>query len=225
MSAYAAAPVCTPRAALRHRTLSAAARGRLEKHPQAGVAPNTACRRRSDGGVAAEGQRLRQLARRQMAYRGGSRSLVRIATAVDEFVRHPEWQRRLLHPSSLGRPGAPPAQGPPDLWENLKPIERVGYMTDLLSTTKPRGHRTSAPKPFFLSLQYTAPHSRWRPEDEAIGHTTHGGGSMTKADRGRSTVHDEEDGRWHRPRAQGAGTREARARQLVIFTSDNGGER
>src|SRR5687767_13615260 len=33
------------------------------------------------------------------------------------------------HRASIA-PGQPPAEGAPDLWENLKPVERVGYLTD-----------------------------------------------------------------------------------------------
>ena len=37
------------------------------------------------------------------------------------------------HRASDGRNGSRAAGGAPDLWENLAPIERVGYLTDLLS--------------------------------------------------------------------------------------------
>src|SRR4249920_731047 len=37
------------------------------------------------------------------------------------------------HRASDGRNVAPAAGGSPDLWENLAPTERVGYLTDLLS--------------------------------------------------------------------------------------------
>jgi arylsulfatase A-like enzyme len=124
-------------------------------------------------------------------------------------------------------PGRPPAEGPPDLWENLKPIERVGYMTDLLSdkAVEVIGRRRS--KPFFLSLQYTAPHSPWEgPEDEAIGHTTHGGGPMLEG--GSRKIY----GSMMRSMDAGIGRvlkalNRAKVERdtLVIFTSDNGGER
>ena len=124
-------------------------------------------------------------------------------------------------------PGRASAEGAPDLWENLAPIERVGYLTDLLSDKAVEVIARPHPKPFFLSLQYTAPHSPWEgPEDEAIGHTTHGPGPMT--DGGSRKIYasmmksmDAGIGRVLKAleRAQLGGD------TLVIFTSDNGGER
>ena len=71
--------------------------------------------------------------------------------------------------------------GAPDLWENLTPINRMGYLTHLLSDKAIEIITRRRDKPFFLSLQYNAPHSPWEgPEDAAIGHTDHGSsiGSM-----------------------------------------------
>jgi arylsulfatase A-like enzyme len=117
--------------------------------------------------------------------------------------------------------------GGADLWENLEPIQRVGYLTDILSDRAVEFITRRRTKPFYLSLHYTAPHSPWEgPEDEAIGHTTHGEGpminggslkiyaSMVKSmDTGIGRVLD--------------ALRRARLDRntLVIFTSDNGGER
>jgi arylsulfatase A-like enzyme len=122
--------------------------------------------------------------------------------------------------------GATPG-GAPDLWENLAPVERAGYLTDLLSEKAVDIIARPHARPFFLSLQYTAPHSPWEgPADAAIGHTTHGpgpmvaGGSrviygsmMTSMDAGIGRVL--------------AALKRARLERdtLVIFTSDNGGER
>jgi arylsulfatase A-like enzyme len=114
-----------------------------------------------------------------------------------------------------------------DLWENLEPIERVGYLTDMLSDRAVEYLTRAHTKPFYLSLHYTAPHSPWEgPEDAAIGHTEHGDGPMTAGgslkiyasmmksmDAGIGRVLD--------------ALRRARleSNTLVIFTSDNGGER
>lgn len=114
-----------------------------------------------------------------------------------------------------------------DLWENLEPIERVGYLTDMLSDRAVEYLTRAHTKPFYLSLHYTAPHSPWEgPEDAAIGHTGHGDGPMTEGgslkiyasmmqsmDAGIGRVLD--------------ALRRARleSNTLVIFTSDNGGER
>ena len=116
--------------------------------------------------------------------------------------------------------------GGPDLWEDLKPVERVGYLTDLFSEKAVQFIERKHTKPFFLSLQYTAPHSPWEgPEDAAIGHQ-HGEGPMT--DGGSLKIY----GTMIRSMDAGIGrVLEALKRSklerdtLVIFTSDNGGER
>ncbi len=117
--------------------------------------------------------------------------------------------------------------GGADLWEDLRPIERVGYLTDLFSERAVEYIARPRTEPFFLSLQYTAPHSPWEgPEDEAIGHTAHGPGPMTaggslKIFGAMVTSMDRGIGR-----VLAALDRAKLARDtLVIFTSDNGGER
>jgi arylsulfatase A-like enzyme len=113
-----------------------------------------------------------------------------------------------------------------DLWENLKPVERLGYLTDLFTEKAVEYVQRKHTKPFYLSLHYTAPHSPWEgPEDEAIGHE-HGPGPMVEGgslkiyaammknmDAGIGRVLD--------------ALKKARIERdtLVIFTSDNGGER
>jgi arylsulfatase A-like enzyme len=119
------------------------------------------------------------------------------------------------------------AGGGPDLWENLTPVERIGYLTDLLSDKAVQIIERPHAKPFFLSLQYNAPHSPWEgPEDAAIGHTTHGAGAMTNG--GSLSIY----GSMMKSMDAGIGRvlkaleRAKRDRNtLVIFTSDNGGER
>jgi arylsulfatase A-like enzyme len=117
--------------------------------------------------------------------------------------------------------------GGADLWQNLTPIERVGYLTDLLSDKAVEFIARPRTKPFFLSLQYTAPHSPWEgPEDEAIGHTTHGPGPMVEG--GSLTIFATMMKRMDAgiDRVVKALDRARVARDtLVIFTSDNGGER
>ena len=117
--------------------------------------------------------------------------------------------------------------GVPDLWENLTPVERVGYLTDLLSDKAVEFVARRRTKPFFLSLQYNAPHSPWEgPEDAAIGHTRHGPGPMDEG--GSLKIY----GSMMKSMDAGIG-RVLKALEraklerttLVIFTSDNGGER
>jgi arylsulfatase A-like enzyme len=122
--------------------------------------------------------------------------------------------------------GGTPA-GAPDLWENLTPVERAGYLTDLLSDKAVEIIARRHARPFFLSLQYTAPHSPWEgPEDAAIGHTTHGPGPMVAG--GSRAIY----GSMMRSMDAGIGRVLAALKRakleretLVIFTSDNGGER
>ena len=112
----------------------------------------------------------------------------------------------------------------PDLHEGLVPVERVGYLTDLLTDRAvdfvSRGRR----EPFFLSLQYTAPHWPWQspghPALDTVGEGFAGGGSpdvfaemVQSLDRGV--------GRTLNALKQAGIERDT----LVIFTSDNGGER
>lgn len=117
--------------------------------------------------------------------------------------------------------------GPSDLWQNLTPIERVGYLTDVLSDKAVQVISRPHANSFFLSLQYTAPHSPWEgPEDEAIGHTTHGSGPMVeggslKIYAAMMTSMDAGIGRVLQALERARLDRDT----LVIFTSDNGGER
>jgi arylsulfatase A-like enzyme len=114
-----------------------------------------------------------------------------------------------------------------DLWENLAPVERVGYLTDLLSDRAVSYVLRPRTKPFYLSLHFTAPHAPWEgPEDAAIGHTDHGDGPMTNG--GSLKIYsammksmDTGIGRVLRALARARLDRHT----LVIFTSDNGGER
>jgi arylsulfatase A-like enzyme len=93
------------------------------------------------------------------------------------------------HRASDGHGGARGPGGAPDLWQNLTPIERVGYLTDLLSDKAVEIIGRSRAKPFFLSLQYHAPHAPWEgPGDERLNHADHGPGPMTMAARCRSTA-------------------------------------
>jgi len=118
------------------------------------------------------------------------------------------------------------AEGP-DLWKDLAPTERAGYLTDLLSDEAAAFVLRARSKPFFLSLHYTAPHSPWEgPEDAALDHAGHGPGPM--ADGGSlgvfaSMVRSLDAGVGRVLEALG---RAGRADDtLVVFTSDNGGAR
>ena len=126
-----------------------------------------------------------------------------------------------LHKNGLGQP---------DLYENLTPVERHGYLTDLLTDRAVRYITQRRTAPFYLSLHYTAPHWPWQDRkggeriiftDRTIEPVTMGGGGSLKlyAEMMRSL----DDGVGQVMKAlKAAGTEH---NTLVIFTSDNGGER
>ena len=99
-------------------------------------------------------------------------------------------------------------------------------MTELLSDRAAQFVTRRRTKPFYLRLHYTAPHAPWEgPEDAAIGHTTHGGGPMTEGGSLRifASMTKSMDGIGRVLRALRQTGHERNT--LVIFTSDNGGER
>jgi len=115
----------------------------------------------------------------------------------------------------------------PDLYENEEPAERDGYLTNLLTERAVSYIERAHERPFYLSLHYNAPHAPWEgPHDGGFDHLDHGNGPMTNggslgifAEMMRSM-----DGGIGRVLAA---LRRARVERdtLVIFTSDNGGER
>lgn len=117
--------------------------------------------------------------------------------------------------------------GKRDLWENLAPVERVGYLTDILSDRAAEFVTRRRTRPFYLSLHYTAPHSPWEgPEDEAIGHTDHGAGPMTRGGSLKIFAAMMKSMDTGIGRVLEALRRTGQERNtLVVFTSDNGGER
>jgi arylsulfatase A-like enzyme len=114
-----------------------------------------------------------------------------------------------------------------DLWENRQPIERAGYMTDLLSDRAVAFIARRRTAPFFLSLHYTAPHSPWEgPGDSSMDHSAHGSGPMVAG--GSLAIFaammkslDAGVGRVLQALRRAGLERHT----LVVFTSDNGGER
>jgi arylsulfatase A-like enzyme len=120
------------------------------------------------------------------------------------------------------------AHVPCDLYEGEVPVERVGYYTQILADETTRYIHTHGGQgsPFFVSLHFTAPHWPWEgPEDEAVARTlknlfhNDGGNLRTYAAMVRAL-----DGAVGQVLAaldaQGMADN-----TIVVFTSDNGGER
>jgi arylsulfatase A-like enzyme len=122
-------------------------------------------------------------------------------------------------------PGRP---GHAALLDGDRPTGDVGYLTDLLSeravTEVARGHASD--QPLFLSLHYTAPHWPWEGREDqamsdALADLQHkDGGSIATYHRMIAAM-DEGIGRVLAALEQHGMTRDT----IVIFTSDNGGER
>lgn len=122
------------------------------------------------------------------------------------------------------------AHVPRDLYEGDVPVERVGYYTQLLAAEASqyiRAHGQQAqPAPFLLSLHFTAPHWPWvGPEDEAVSR------SLTELfhyDGGNLAIYATMVRALDEAVGQVLATLEAQGlaeNTLVIFSSDNGGER
>ena len=119
-------------------------------------------------------------------------------------------------------------RGQPDLWQDDTPIFEEGYLTDLLSRRAVRFiEQQPADRPFLLSLHYSAPHWPWLTRDDAaesrriagVGKHTDGGSLQTYQ---RMVHHMDEGIGWVLDALARRGMAD---NTLVVFTSDNGGER
>ncbi|WP_137920642.1 sulfatase-like hydrolase/transferase [Hydrogenophaga sp. 2FB] len=124
------------------------------------------------------------------------------------------------------------SSGEHDLYIDEDEHHEVGYLTDVLSQravdhVHQRAADAKAGKPFLLSLHYTAPHWPWETRDDAhvasdvaknLFHL-HGGDVQTY----RRMIHHMDEGIGHLM----AALREEGLEEntLIVFTSDNGGER
>jgi arylsulfatase A-like enzyme len=140
-----------------------------------------------------------------------------------------------------------------DLYEGKVPVERIGYTTDMLTERaveyiRRRGEvstasgsdrvatshipngtskRKEGAPPFYLSLHYTAPHWPWEaasdrpPSPELHGPVAFRSGGSLKTYASMMKSMDDGIGRVLKTLAQSGLERDT----LVIFTSDNGGER
>ena len=116
---------------------------------------------------------------------------------------------------------------PADLYENEVPVQKAGYYTQLLSDRAAEyieGMRSK--EPFFLSLHFTAPHWPWEgPGDEAVSRELK---SILHYDGGNPATYAKMVGAMDDAVGRLLDVLEKRGlakNTLVIFTSDNGGER
>ena len=120
------------------------------------------------------------------------------------------------------------SRGQPDFWNNETAIAPEGYLTDLLSQRAVEYiEQRTTDQPFLLSLHYSAPHWPWLTRDDAaesrriggvLRHTD--GGSIATYQR---MIHHMDEGIGQ---VLDALERKGLADDtLVVFTSDNGGER
>ncbi|HMU67253.1 MAG TPA: sulfatase-like hydrolase/transferase, partial [Cellvibrionaceae bacterium] len=114
-----------------------------------------------------------------------------------------------------------------DLYENETPVQQVGYYTDLIAEhAQAYIAEQNGKKPFFLSLHFTAPHWPWEgPDDQAVANSLsnlghYDGGSLATYAKMVGSLDD----------AVGKVLTALKEKNIadntiVIFTSDNGGER
>lgn len=120
-----------------------------------------------------------------------------------------------------------------DLWDGDTPAKASGYMTSLLGdkAVETIGALSRASKPFFLSLHFSAPHWPWEgPEDEAEARRLAkiGGPSLIHLDGGTMATYAEMVVAMDRAIGRVLDALDANGvanETIVIFTSDNGGER
>lgn len=113
-------------------------------------------------------------------------------------------------------------KGHNDLYENDMPVKRDGYLTDLLAAKSIEIIKAYHEKPFFLSIQFNAPHWPWQgPGDPPYPDTLnwHKGGNPEKFAAMVQSM-DDAVGKI----MQALDDQNIAQNTLVIFTSDNGGE-
>ncbi|MBK7869868.1 MAG: sulfatase-like hydrolase/transferase [Saprospiraceae bacterium] len=117
------------------------------------------------------------------------------------------------------------ALGEPDLFEDEVPVEKNGYITDLITNRAIEFINGNHDKPFFMNLNYTAPHWPWEgPNDvekskQIKNFLTDGGSAQAYSEMVRSM--DAGIGKV----IQALKNNKLLNNTLIIFTSDNGGER
>jgi len=118
--------------------------------------------------------------------------------------------------------------GKPDLWENDRPIEATGYMTDLITERAVKFIEQTAGRPFFIDVAYNAPHWPYQVPDKPSVAPDNGRHVMP-GDPATSTRADYVAMVERVDRGVGEVLRALERRgvansTVVIFTNDNGGE-
>ncbi len=118
--------------------------------------------------------------------------------------------------------------GTPDLYEGEAAAHRTGYLTDLISERAVEfiGRQRGGQAPFLLSVHYTAPHWPWETRDDeavarALAKISHTDGGSVQTYLTMIRHMDEGIGRILAALAEIGAAEDT----LVVFTSDNGGER
>lgn len=112
------------------------------------------------------------------------------------------------------------------LYQGNEEVRRQGYLTDIFGDEAVRKIRSSGERPLFLSLHFTAPHWPWEGRgdfsvsDQLINTPHHDGGSLAVY-REMVEVMDDNVGKVLAALEESGRSDNA----IVIFTSDNGGER
>lgn len=119
----------------------------------------------------------------------------------------------------------------PDLWDDDVPVEKNGYLTEMIGNEAVKAIDTFAKisSPFMLSVHFNAPHWPWEgPNDEAESQRIAPTGNFRHLDGGSQATYremikslDDQVGRILAELARQGLTDDT----IVIFTSDNGGER
>ena len=121
--------------------------------------------------------------------------------------------------------------GKHDLWDNDTEVYQKGYLTDLLAdrTIEELRNRNDSEAPFFISLHFTAPHFPWEgPEDQAESRRLTESRGFFHPDGGSLATYAKMMTRLDMQvgRIMAELKRSGQAdNTIVIFTSDNGGER
>ena len=123
------------------------------------------------------------------------------------------------------------ARGAHDLWDNDTPVHANGYLTDLLgdrAVAVINDHASSGATPLLLSLHFNAPHWPWEGPGDRVESERLRGSNLRHYDGGTQRTYyrmieamDRQIGRV----LQALDTHSLADDTIVIFTSDNGGER